>query len=84
MCSRFLTSLVGRFNPGVIAPSTHFIGGWVNSKISMDAVEKRKKSYHAGSQSRATQPVAIPTELSGILNRRIRIRGRGDGGKGNG
>jgi hypothetical protein len=48
----FLTSaLVGRewsasrpcrFNPGVIALGTHWIGGWVDPRVGLDDVEKRK------------------------------------------
>jgi hypothetical protein len=32
----------GRFTPGERAPSTHWIGGWVNPKSGLDDVEKRK------------------------------------------
>jgi hypothetical protein len=32
----------GSFNPGEIASSTHEMGGWVGSRVGLDAVEKRK------------------------------------------
>jgi hypothetical protein len=32
----------GRFAPEEIAPDTHWIGGWVGSRVRLDAVEKRK------------------------------------------
>jgi hypothetical protein len=31
-----------RFTPGERAPSTHWIGGWVGPRTSLDDVEKRK------------------------------------------
>jgi hypothetical protein len=48
----FLTSAVagdewsasrpGRFTPGERAPDTHWIGGWVDPRVGLDDVEKRK------------------------------------------
>jgi hypothetical protein len=35
-------SLPSRFTPGERAPGTHCIGGWVNSRASLDNMEKRK------------------------------------------
>jgi hypothetical protein len=35
-------SLPGRYKPGETAPSTHFIGGWVDPRDSLDDMEKRK------------------------------------------
>jgi hypothetical protein len=32
----------GRFIPGEIAPSTHWIGGWVDPRAGLDSVKKRK------------------------------------------
>jgi hypothetical protein len=32
----------GRFTPGEKAHSTHFTGGWVDHRASLDDVEKRK------------------------------------------
>jgi hypothetical protein len=32
----------GRFTPGERAPSTHWIGGWVDPRACLDGVEKRK------------------------------------------
>jgi hypothetical protein len=34
----------GRFTPLERAPYTHFIGGWVGPRVSLDAVVKRKIS----------------------------------------
>jgi hypothetical protein len=31
---------IGHFTPGERAPGTHWIGGWVNSRASLDDVEK--------------------------------------------
>jgi hypothetical protein len=38
-----LPSSSGRFTPGETARGTHFIGGWVDLRVGVDAVEKRKK-----------------------------------------
>jgi hypothetical protein len=32
----------GRFTPGDIAPSTHWVGGWVEPRAGLEAVKKRK------------------------------------------
>jgi hypothetical protein len=32
----------GRFTPGETAPGTHWIGGWVGPRTSLDDVKKRK------------------------------------------
>jgi hypothetical protein len=32
----------GRFTPGETAPGTHRIGGWVEPRVVLDDVEKRK------------------------------------------
>jgi hypothetical protein len=36
------TSRPGRFTPGERAPSTHWIGGWVDLRAGQDDLEKRK------------------------------------------
>jgi hypothetical protein len=36
------TSSPGRFIPGERAPGTHWIGGWVDLRASLDDLEKRK------------------------------------------
>jgi len=42
-CRRvFLTPRPGRFTAGEIAPSTHLIGGWVDTRTGLNTVEKRK------------------------------------------
>jgi hypothetical protein len=35
-------SLTGRFIPGERAPGTHWIGGWVGPRVSLDDMVKRK------------------------------------------
>jgi hypothetical protein len=35
------TSRPGRFTPGERAPGTHWIGGWVDHRASLQEVEKR-------------------------------------------
>jgi hypothetical protein len=37
-----LVSRPGSFTPGERAPGTHWIGGWVGPRASLDDVEKRK------------------------------------------
>jgi hypothetical protein len=32
----------GRYTPGEIAPGTHWIGDWVDSRAGLDDLEKRK------------------------------------------
>jgi hypothetical protein len=36
------TSRPGRFTPRVRAPGTHWIGGWVDLRASLDDLKKRK------------------------------------------
>jgi hypothetical protein len=64
-------SRLGRFNPGERAPGIHFIGGWMGSKAGLDAMEKRKISCFCRESNRgcrACNIVAVPTELSRLLN----------------
>jgi hypothetical protein len=49
----------GRFNPEERAPGTHWIGGWVDYKASLDAMEKRK-SYPCR-ESKAGRPAHTPS-----------------------
>jgi hypothetical protein len=65
----FLTSaLVGgqwsasrpsRFSPGKTAPGTHWIGGWVDPRTSLDEVEKKDSWPYRDSNSELSvvQPV---------------------------
>jgi hypothetical protein len=39
----------------------------VDPRVGLEAVEKRKKSCHAGNRTRVVQPVAIPSELSRLV-----------------
>jgi hypothetical protein len=52
--------------PGERAPGTHWIGGWVGPRVSLDTW-RREEPYNAGNRTQAFQPVAIPTELSRLL-----------------
>jgi hypothetical protein len=38
----WLASHLGRFTPGERAPSTHWIGGWVDPRAGLDDVERTK------------------------------------------
>jgi hypothetical protein len=46
-----------RFTPRGKALGTHWIGGWMSLGVGLEAVEERK-SYIAGNETRAVQPVA--------------------------
>jgi hypothetical protein len=54
-------------------PGTHWIGGWVDPRAGLDAVEKKKFPVPATSltlkpQSSSLSPVTIPTELPRLLD----------------
>jgi hypothetical protein len=54
----------GSFTPEEISANTHWIGGWVGCRASVDTVKKRKISYPCrGSNPFSQQPVTIPTAL---------------------
>jgi hypothetical protein len=42
----------GRFTPRQRAPGTHWIGGWVDPRSGLDAVEKRKFLFLSGLELR--------------------------------
>jgi hypothetical protein len=48
---------LGRFTPGETAPGTHWIGGWVNPKVSLEDIEKRKSLTLPGLELR---PLGCP------------------------
>jgi hypothetical protein len=51
----------GRFTPGERAPSTHWVGGWVNLRTGLDDVENRKSLALPGLEPcdpSVVQPVA--------------------------
>jgi hypothetical protein len=56
----------GRFTPGEGAPGTHWTGGWVGRRTSLDDLEKIKILDPTGTRT-PTPPVAIPTTLSWLL-----------------
>jgi hypothetical protein len=58
----------GRFTPGDTAPGTHWIGGWVHPKASLDVAEIKKMFTPAGVRTPVIWPTAIPTEHSYIYN----------------
>jgi hypothetical protein len=35
-------SRLGRFTPEEEAPGTHWVGGWVDPRVGLDSIEKRK------------------------------------------
>ena len=49
----FLTSASrpGYFTPWEEIPNTDWIGGWVGFRLGLDAMQKRKISYHAANQT---------------------------------
>jgi hypothetical protein len=49
----------GYFTPTERVSDTHWIGGWVYPRASLDAVEKRKISYPAMNQ-RLISPLSSP------------------------
>jgi hypothetical protein len=54
----------GRFTLGEKAPSTHWIGGWVDPRAGVDDMEKRKFLTLLGLELQTlSRPVAIPTAL---------------------
>jgi hypothetical protein len=54
----------GRFITGDGHPGTHWIGGWVGPRASLNSVSREKYPLLAGNRTPAVQPVTIPTELS--------------------
>jgi hypothetical protein len=60
----WLASRPGRFTPEERTSGIHWIGGWVDVRAGLDALEKRKVLLLPGVEPR---PVAIPTELSRLL-----------------
>jgi hypothetical protein len=48
----------GRFTPGEIASGTHWIGGWVGPRASLDVMEKREIFPLSGIEPRPSSPLA--------------------------
>jgi hypothetical protein len=55
--SEWWASRPGRFTPGERAPNIHVIGGWVDPRAGLDAMEKRNLAP-AGIPTPAVQPLA--------------------------
>jgi hypothetical protein len=53
----WLPSRRGHFNFRDICPDIHWIGGWVDPRVGLNAVEKRT-IFHAGNRTRVVQPEA--------------------------
>jgi hypothetical protein len=53
--------------PGHFTPGTHWIGRWLGPRVVLDIVEKRKISCYFR-PTPDVQPVAIPTELSPLID----------------
>jgi hypothetical protein len=54
----------GIFTPGEKAPCTHWIGGWIDPRIGLNNVIKRKNLALPGIEPESSGPIAIMTELS--------------------
>jgi hypothetical protein len=56
---------LGRFTPGEIARSIHWIGGWVGLRFGLAPLEKRVVLPLLGTERRPSSPypVAVPTEV---------------------
>jgi hypothetical protein len=50
-----------------LAPGIHWVGGWIGPRAGLEAVEKRKIFSPTGNQTPVFQAVAIPTELSQLV-----------------
>jgi hypothetical protein len=61
--SEWPASRTNRFNPGVRATGTHWIGGWVGLRAGLDDVENRNILPLPAFEPRpsSSYPVAIPT-----------------------
>jgi hypothetical protein len=60
----------GCFTAGERAPGTHWIGGWVGPRASLEAVEKRKILPQPEFEPWLSSlwPIAISTELSCLVS----------------
>jgi hypothetical protein len=56
-------SRFGRFTPEERAPGTHWIGGWVDHRVGLDDVEKRKFLTLPGLE---LQPLSRPTRSQSL------------------
>jgi hypothetical protein len=72
-----LASRPRRFTPEDRAPDSHSIGVWVDPRVGLEAVERRRIFPHRDSNSYplAVQPVAIPTALWKEMDVKIGVWG---------
>ena len=52
---RWSASRPGYFTPWEEIPNTHWVGGWLGFRFGLDAMQKRKQSYHAANQTEIPQ-----------------------------
>jgi hypothetical protein len=58
----------GKLTPKEGAPDTHWIGGWVGPRASLDTVAKKKFPVPARSRTQDINTVSIDTELCNVQN----------------
>jgi hypothetical protein len=61
------------FTPEKRAPGNHWTGNWASLRAGLNAVEKKNSLTPAGNRAQAVQAVAIPTELTQLLLRSVRV-----------
>jgi len=54
-------------NPGCFNPGAHWIGGWVDSRIDMDAMAKENSLPLPGIEPRSSNLFSMKTELSELM-----------------
>jgi hypothetical protein len=65
----------GRFTPRERAHSTHWIGGWVDSRAGLDDVEKRKVLLYRYSNSDPSVVQPVASRYTDTLSRLLIIVG---------
>jgi hypothetical protein len=60
------------FTPRETAPCTHWVGGWVGPRASLDTMEKRRISCPCQELNPSHQPVTVLTGLSVLQSLRSR------------
>jgi hypothetical protein len=58
--------------PWIKSSGSHWIGGWVEHRVGIDAIIYREKNLASGgNRTPVVEPVTIPTELSRLVIRDI-------------